>query len=239
MISFINVTKDYRLDEQTTVTPVSDVSLEVKPGEFILIIGRSGSGKTTMLNLAGGLIKPTKGEVLIDNINLWKMDDKKLSSFRSEKIGFMFHFPSLLPSLTVMDNVIVPTIFGPKNGKDGAQKRAKDLLEGLGLAERLVAYPRQLSAGEQRRVVIARSLINGPSLLLADEPTGDLDVQTEQEIMAWFRNIQKSGITIVMVTHSLELIPYASRAFRMENNKLNEVTARPTVAARVMSAKSR
>lgn len=223
MISFVNVTKDYQLDEQTLVTPVSNVNLEVKQGELILIIGRSGSGKTTLLNLAAGLVHPTSGKVLVDGVDLWGLTDNEVSSFRSRKIGFVFQFPSLLPTLTVAE-MVVPTFFGPKDQKDGALKRARDILEMLGLADRMIARPKQLSGGEQKRVVIARALINRPGLLLADEPTSDLDAQTEQEIMGLFRGIQASGITIVMVTHSLELIPYASRAFRMASGVLSEVS---------------
>ncbi|MDD4858582.1 MAG: ABC transporter ATP-binding protein [Dehalococcoidales bacterium] len=223
MIKFTDVTRDYRLDEETVVTPVNNINLDIKGGEFILIIGRSGSGKTTLLNLAAGLIKPTRGKVFIGGIDLWGMTDEQLASFRNQKIGFSFQFPSLLPSLTAVQNVIVPTLFAAKDKRDGVQKRATDILGMLGLGEKVNVYPKQLSAGEQKRVVIARALINHPGLLLADEPTSDLDAQTEQEIMSLFRSIQASGITIMMVTHSLELIPYATRAFRMENGHLKDV----------------
>ena len=225
IISLCNVTKEYSLDEETVITPIQNVSLDVKQGEFILIVGRSGSGKTTLLNLVAGLIKSTSGEVLIDNHDLRNMTDTQLSSLRNRRIGFIFQFPSLLPSLTVLQNVILPTTFSSRRRKPNAHKRAADLLQMLGLGERKRAYPRQLSAGEQKRAVIARSLINEPEVLLADEPTSDLDERTEQETMTMLRETHATGVTIVMVTHSTELIPYATRAFKVEDGALLDITA--------------
>jgi ABC-type lipoprotein export system ATPase subunit len=219
-IEFKNVTKKYQLDGLTTITPVRDIILDISSGEFIIIIGRSGSGKTTLLNLAAGLLKPTSGEVLVDDVKISAMTEDQLSLLRSQKIGFIFQFPSLLPSLTIMENVVVPTAFGLKPNKQDICNRANDLLNTVGLAERKGVYPKQLSAEEQKRAVIARSLINRPEVILADEPTSDLDVQTEQEIMALLREIYHSGVTFIMVTHSLELILYATRAFKMENGSL-------------------
>ena len=224
MLSFHNVTKEFRLDEQTTITPVRDVNLEIEPGEFIIIIGRSGTGKTTLLNLAAGLVKPTAGQVLIDNLDLDGMNDKQLSSLRSRRIGFMFQFPSLLPSLTVRENVSIPAIFVNGKGVRGADERVTGLIDMMGLSGKLDVYPRQLSAGEQKRVVIARSLMNQPQLILADEPTSDLDNRTEKEVMNILQDINSKGVTFVIVTHSLELIPFATRAFEMENGNLNEMT---------------
>jgi ABC-type lipoprotein export system ATPase subunit len=224
MISFINVTKDYRLDEKSVVTPVKKVSLKVNQGDFILIVGRSGSGKTTLLNLAAGLVKPSSGEVRLGEVDLWGMTDREQSSFRNQKIGFVFQFPSLIPSLTVTENVIVPTFFKAKNSSTDAYGGAKKILQNVGLGERFNSYPRQLSSGEQKRVVIARALMNQPSLLLADEPTSDLDEQTEREIMTLFREIQAVGVTIMMVTHNLDLIPYATRALRMERGDLKDIS---------------
>jgi ABC-type lipoprotein export system ATPase subunit len=216
-----NITREYNLDGLTAIKPVNDVTLDVAPGEFIIIIGRSGSGKTTLLNLAAGLVKPTSGEVLVDDTNIHTMTEDQLSLFRSQKIGFIFQFPSLLPSLTISENTIVPTVFGAKQNKREILDRANLLLRAVGLAERKGVYPKQLSAGEQKRAVIARSLINRPEIILADEPTSDLDVQTEREIMGLLRDIHQSGVTFLMVTHSLELIPYATRAFRMESGSLH------------------
>ncbi len=220
MISLIDVTKDYVVDGETTITPVENVTLEVKKGEFVMIIGRSGSGKSTLLNLAAGLIRPTSGQVLIENIDVSRMSDRAISAMRSSKIGFVFQFPSLLPPLTVLENVAMPSVFVSRTHRKDVSRRAAELLEAMGLGDRLDVYPRQLSAGEQKRAVIARSLINDPSIILADEPTSDLDEQTEQEVMKMLQEIHLKGVTILMVTHGLHLIPYASRTLKMENGGL-------------------
>jgi len=224
MLSFNNVTKRFQLDEKTTITPVQDVDLEIKQGEFVIIVGRSGTGKTTLLNLGAGMVKPTAGRVLIDNVDISSMDQQQLSILRSQKLGFIFQFPSLIPALRVKDNITLPTIFNNGHGVDGVDKRAEKLLEMLGLASKMQVFPRQLSAGETKRVVLARSLINQPQLILADEPTSDLDNRTELEVMNILREINARGVTFLMVTHSMQLIPFATRAFEMENGKLNDVT---------------
>ncbi len=229
MLKFTNVTREFRLDEENTIAPVNDLTLNIESGEFIVIIGRSGTGKTTLLNLAAGLIRPTSGSVVIDDEDISGMTDRQVSSLRSRKIGFVFQFPSLLPPLTILDNVTLPSIFGEstknrnKNGTAEIRERAEDILKTLGLASKLDVYPRQLSAGEQKRVVIARSLINKPQLILADEPTSDLDSRTEKEVMTIIRDINAGGVTFLIVTHNLDLVEFADRAFEMENGKLNEI----------------
>ncbi len=218
MISLNNVTKIYTLNKENSVTAVRDVTLKIEPGEFVVITGRSGSGKTTLLNLVAGLTRPTSGEVRVDGVALWDMSDKEQSSLRNEKMGFVFQFPSLLPSLTSLENVVLPVVFGTKRvpvGED-VRRRAVELLQTVRLGDKMRAYPRQLSAGQQQRVVIARSLIGHPELLLADEPTSDLDEQTEQEIMDLFQTIHsRTGVTIVMVTHTSQLVNYGTRAIQM------------------------
>jgi ABC-type lipoprotein export system ATPase subunit len=228
MLSFRNVTKNFRLDAATTITPVRDVSLTVEPGEFIVVIGRSGTGKTTLLNLAAGLVKPNAGQVLINDTDLAGMTDKELSALRSQKLGFVFQFPSLLPALTVRDNISLPAIFANDRGK-GADSQALKLLDMLGLVGKADVHPRQLSAGETKRVVIARSLINQPQIVLADEPTSDLDSKTETEVMEILRQINSKGVTFLIVTHNLQLVNFATRAFEMENGRLKPITA-PTPA---------
>ncbi|RPI34917.1 MAG: ABC transporter ATP-binding protein [Chloroflexota bacterium] len=209
------------LSKKATVPAVCDADLEVNPGEFVIITGRSGSGKTTLLNLAAGLTKPTSGKVILDGAELWELSDKQQSTLRNQKIGFVFQFPSLMPALTSLENVVLPTIFGDNHDRQKATVRALKLLEDMGLSDKLDAYPRQLSAGQQQRVVIARSLINQPELLLADEPTSNLDEQTEREIMSLFKEIhQKSGITILLVTHTNELVPYGTRSVKMASGRI-------------------
>ena len=223
MLAFENVTKEYKLDDHTTITPVKGVDLKIEQGELIVIVGRSGTGKTTLLNLAAGLVKPAEGKVLIDSIDLAGMTDRQISAFRSQKMGFVFQFPSLLPALTVKENIKLPAIFANGSGPKMPEKRVKELLGMLGLESKSDVYPRQLSAGEQKRVVIARSLLNQPQIILADEPTSDLDNRTEKEVMSTLRDINKLGVTFLMVTHSPDLISFASRAFEMELGKLKSM----------------
>jgi ABC-type lipoprotein export system ATPase subunit len=223
LINLQKVTRRFNLGDNV-IEPVSNVSLEVRRGEFIVIIGRSGSGKTTLLNLIAGLIKPSSGNIYIDGINLQTMNDRELSTLRNQKIGFVFQFPSLLPSLMVIDNVTLPDEFFHQIGNEAVLERALQLLNTVGLGHKIEAYPRQLSAGEQKRAVIARALINRPQVLLADEPTSDLDETTEQEIMSLFLDIRSGGVTVLMVTHNLQLLPFATKAFRMDNGHLTEIT---------------
>lgn len=216
MITLDNVTKIYTLSKEQTVTAVQEVNLEIAADEFLIITGRSGCGKTTLLNLAAGLTPPTSGRVLFEGVDLWSLTDRQRSLLRNQKIGFVFQFPSLLPSLTALENVGLPTTFSTNGARANTYERAAHLLETVGLADKLRAYPRQLSAGQQQRVVIARALFNQPEILLADEPTSDLDERTELEIMDLFQEIHgQTGVTIVMVTHTTQLISYGTRAIRM------------------------
>jgi lipoprotein-releasing system ATP-binding protein len=221
IILFDRVSKSYFSRKNAAVAAVHKVSLSIRKGEFVVITGRSGSGKTTLLNLAAGLTRPTSGTVLLDGEDPWKLSDKEQSLRRNRKIGFIFQFPSLVPSLTAQENVALPTMFGTQEGKAGARERAAELLETVGLSDKLRAYPRQLSAGQQQRVVIARSLINSPSMLLADEPTSNLDEQTEREIMELFRKIHlDTGITMLVVTHTGQLVDYGTRSLQMASGNV-------------------
>jgi putative ABC transport system ATP-binding protein/lipoprotein-releasing system ATP-binding protein len=216
MIQLEKVSKTYWMSKENAIHAVLETSLDVKKGEFLIITGRSGSGKTTLLNLIGGLTRPSAGRVFMDGQDLWSLTDQQQSRIRNRKIGFIFQFPSLLPSLTALENVVLPTIFNADHVKETGNLRAVELMETVGLGDKPNAYPRQLSAGQQQRVVVARALLNQPELLLADEPTSDLDEQTETEIMDMFQQIHHaSGITIVLVTHSTQLVRYGSRAIHM------------------------
>jgi ABC-type lipoprotein export system ATPase subunit len=222
MILFENVVKNYLLTDQNIVKAVQGVNLEIKRGEFVIITGRSGSGKTTLLNLAAGLTRPTSGRVLLDGADLWSLSDKEQSRLRSRMVGFIFQFPSLLPTLNVLENVALPVIFTGNHSMESATyQHADELLKTVGLEEKRSVYPRQLSAGQQQRVVIARALMNHPGILLADEPTSDLDEQTEREIIELFARIHlESGVTIVMVTHTSHLTPYGTRSLEMAGGKI-------------------
>ncbi|MFN2289641.1 MAG: ABC transporter ATP-binding protein [Anaerolineae bacterium] len=221
IISLDRVSKIYPVSKEVVVPAVRDVSLHVQRGEFVVITGRSGSGKTTLLNLVAGLTRPTSGQILLDDVEVWTLPDKEQSLLRNQKLGFVFQFPSLLPTLTSVENVMLPAMFGGEQNQEQVYERATHLLEQVGLADKFKSFPRQLSGGQQQRVVIARALMNEPELLLADEPTSDLDEATEHEIMDLFRGIhQQTGITALLVTHSAELGRYGTRSIQMAEGEI-------------------
>ncbi len=215
-ISLRGLTKVYP-QGATQVNAVDCVSLDVCAGDFIVITGRSGIGKTTLLSLIGRLTEPTAGEILIDGVDLKSLDDGALSNFRARKIGFVFQFASLIPTLSVLENIALPSLFA---GQAVDEKRTLELARMVGLGDKWSSYPPQLSGGQRRRVAIARALINRPAILLADEPTGDLDVDTEREVLDLFRAFNRQGMTVILVTHNPSLIAYGKRAFRMEQGTL-------------------
>jgi putative ABC transport system ATP-binding protein len=220
VIELQDTTKKYKLQRQREVIALDNVSLKISPGEFLVITGRSGCGKTTLLYLIAGLARPTSGKVFIEETDIWQLNDRRLSALRKEKIGFMFQVPSLIPVLNVLENVMVPTMFtGPEKRLD-AYDRAKKVLMDVGLSHKMEAFPRHLSAGEEKRVVIARAIVDNPPFLLADEPTANLDELTEKEVMALLQSIHKGGTTIVLVTHHPSLIGYGTRHLIMSDGKL-------------------
>ncbi|MHB1326508.1 MAG: ABC transporter ATP-binding protein [Thermoleophilia bacterium] len=212
MIELTNATKTYE-SGGGLVKAVDDVTLTVRDGEFVAVVGHSGSGKTTLVSLMGGLTKPTSGNIFIGGTDIWTLDNLNLARLRSEKIGFCFQFSSLIPTLNSIDNVRLPASFA--SGERGGMERAMSLLETVGVTDKAKAYPAELSGGQQRRVAIARSLVNEPRIMLADEPTGDLDEQTEADIMKLFQGLNQQGVTIVMVTHSQKLAAQAGRILTM------------------------
>lgn len=201
------------------VAAVEGLSLDIRCGEFLAILGHSGSGKTTLLSLIGGLTRPTRGEVLLAGQDVSRLDEARLAAVRNRSIGFIFQFASLVPTLTVLENVLLPAAFSPSPPAGIAEEGAR-LLGLVGLADKLNAYPGQLSGGQQRRVAIARAFILNPQLILADEPTGDLDVETEQEVMAIFRELHRRGVTIAMVTHEREITKDADRVVTMDRGRI-------------------
>ena len=219
-VNHIHLYKYYKVGGQQ-IAAAEDVSLSIEKAEMAVIVGHSGSGKTTLLSLMGGLTRPDKGEVEIDGVNLWSMDDDRLSKFRNQKISFIYQFASLIPTLTVFENIILPTAFGKYS--DDISSRAQSLLERVGLVKQSRYFPSQLSGGQQRRVAIARAFINRPAVLLADEPTGDLDEDTENEIMELFNDLNRQeNITFVIVTHSSDIAARAGRSLQMKEGHLTK-----------------
>lgn len=216
----VEATKVYRRGALLQ-TAVAGVSMTVQPGDFDVVMGRSGSGKSTLLALLGTLATPTDGLVRLFGQTVTALDDQATSALRAQRLGFVFQFTGLLPTLTAFDNVRLPTLFGPPADRE-TNRRARNLLRRVGLGDRLGAYPSELSGGEQRRVAIARALLAKPALLLADEPTGDLDDETEREILDLLSELHREGLTIVLVTHNVELVAHATRTFRMRNGHLTE-----------------
>jgi ABC-type lipoprotein export system ATPase subunit len=211
VLALSKLSKTY-MTERGPVEAVKGVDLDLPDGGFTALVGASGSGKSSLLAMIGGLSRPTAGAVLLDDIDIWTLSDARLSHFRNCRIGFVFQFSSLLPTLRIVDNVALPALLANGRKSSAIYQRASELLERLGVSQHLDAYPAEISAGEQRRAVIARALINSPALLLADEPTSDVDAMTEGEIMEQFRELTRTGaVTLIMVTHNLRLAEQADR----------------------------
>ncbi len=220
MLACRQVSKSYRT-ERGLVTAVAGIDLDVAAGRFAAIIGRSGSGKSTLMAMIGGLSRPSAGTVEVDGTDVWGLSDNALATFRNEKVGYVFQFASLLPTLRLIDNVALPAMLGRRQGASGTYARAAGLLERLGLGAYLDAYPAEISAGEQRRAAIARAMINDPAILLADEPTSDLDEQTEIEIMDVLLAVNREvGTTLVLVTHNLALAGQAQQIVHIANGAI-------------------
>jgi ABC-type lipoprotein export system ATPase subunit len=205
-------------DGEVSISAVEGVDFDIRSGEFVAILGHSGSGKTTLLSLIGGLTRPNAGKVFLEGAELSGMDDAPLAALRNVKVGFVFQFASLIPTLTALENVLFPLAFSRE--AESRTKKAKDLLTLVGLSDKLHSYPSQLSGGQQRRVAIARAFIMDPDIILADEPTGDLDIDTEAEVMKLFRDMHQGGMTIAMVTHEREITRFADRVVEMKRGRI-------------------
>lgn len=220
MIEVKQLLKTYTVGEET-ISAVDHVNLTVARGDNIAIIGHSGSGKSTLLSLIGGLAAPDSGSVAIGGTVLSSISDQELSKLRNQKISFIYQFASLIPSLTSLENILLPTAFGKSSSSHEAY--ARELLAMVKLTDKGKAYPSQLSGGQQRRIAIARAFINYPEIILADEPTGDLDEDTESEIIELFQQMNKEqNITFVVVTHSSEVASQIGKQYRMTNGVLTE-----------------
>jgi putative ABC transport system ATP-binding protein len=218
MIELENIKKIYRMGN-VEVHALRGVSLKIQQGEMVALIGASGSGKSTLMNILGFLDKPSDGKYMLESIDVSQLNDNKLAEMRNKKIGFVFQSYNLLPRTAAAANVELPMIYG---GGGQKRKRALEALEKVGLKERAMHKPSELSGGEQQRVAIARALVNNPSLILADEPTGNLDSNATAEIVSIFCRLNREGITIVLVTHEMDVAMQAKRIVRLLDGRIIE-----------------
>jgi putative ABC transport system ATP-binding protein len=216
LVMLQDVTKTYHAGT-VPVEALRGLDFEMEEGEFVAIMGRSGSGKTTLLNILGCVEKPTSGRYLLAGEEVARLSDDQRSILRLERIGFVFQAYNLLPGMSAIDNVLLPTVY---SGIPDAPQRAEAALARVGLDGRGHHLPGQLSGGEQQRVAIARALINGPSIILADEPTGNLDTRRGQEVLALFQDLHREGISIVLVTHEQQVAEHAQRVVRLMDGQV-------------------
>ena len=217
LIELHNVEKEYVMGD-VKLRVLKEINLKVKKSEIVAITGPSGSGKSTMLHILGCLDRPTKGKVIIDGVDVSKIDDDGLAKLRREKIGFIFQFFNIIPIFTALENVELPMIFSKKSNR---MERAKELLKAVGLQQRMSHHPSQLSGGETQRVAIARALANDPKLILADEPTGNLDSKYGKEIMDILIKLNKEkGTTLLLITHDISVAKYAERIIRLKDGMI-------------------
>jgi len=219
LIEIKKLNKTYESGEEC-VMALADVDLKIERGEFISVMGPSGSGKSTLLTILGGLNHPTKGDVAVDDIPIYKLSLEKLADFRREYLGFIFQSFQLIPYLTVIENVMLPLSITQRTNREQVTM-AEEILERIGLRGKGRRLPDQLSGGEQERVAIARALVNSPPILMADEPTGNLDSKTGKEIMDLFKSLNEEGQTIVMVTHNPENTSFSTRTIFLKDGRVD------------------
>lgn len=215
------VNKVYEINEELNFQALDDINLQIKKGELLAVVGPSGSGKSTLMNILGLLDRPTNGKYFLDGSDTSKLKDHALATLRNRKIGFIFQNFNLLNRTSALENVALPLIY---SGVGTAERhaRAKKMLEMVGLGDKLNSHPNQLSGGQQQRVAVARALVTDPEIILADEPTGNLDSKTGDEIMALLKNLNKEGKTIILITHSNEIAKKAKRVIQIKDGKVTK-----------------
>jgi putative ABC transport system ATP-binding protein len=225
IIALKNVARYYEMGENL-VKAVDDISIDIEKGDFVAIMGPSGSGKSTTMNLVGSLDLSTHGDIYLDNLDIEHLEESELAQIRGRKIGFIFQSFNLIPNLTAKENVMLPMLFQGKE-KEEREARAEELLASVELSDREDHYPNQLSGGQQQRVAIARALANDPEVILADEPTGNLDTKTGEKVMNFLEELNKQGKTIIMVTHDPErAMNHARTIYWIKDGKVEKVTKR-------------
>ena len=222
VIDLKNIIRNFQLGPQT-VHVLKGINLTIKKGEYVALMGPSGSGKSTLMNLLGCLDTPTSGSYMIANRDVSKMNDNQLADVRNKEIGFVFQTFNLIPRQTALQNVALPLVYAGEK-KEQRISRAKKVLDEVGLSDRITHKPNQLSGGQRQRVAIARALVNSPSIILADEPTGNLDSTTSNEIMKLFEEIHKNGNTLIIVTHEEEIAQHANRIIRLKDGEIESDT---------------
>jgi ABC-type lipoprotein export system ATPase subunit len=221
MINLSHVSKHYRIDEETIFTALDDVSITIKKGEFVSIIGPSGSGKSTLMHIIGLLDKPSDGQVIIDDKDIAKLSDDELSVLRARFVGFIFQQFNLINKLTLLENVMLPTIYARSKLDFNPKEKALSNLSMLGIADKANSYPNKISGGQQQRVAIARALMMNPELILADEPTGNLDSKNGHEILSLLVDLNKKNhITLAVVTHDDSIAKQATRTIKLRDGNL-------------------
>ncbi|HOD53615.1 MAG TPA: ABC transporter ATP-binding protein [Candidatus Cloacimonadota bacterium] len=219
LIKIEKLSKTYQMGE-TEVHALRHVDLDIKKGEFVAIMGASGSGKTTLMNLIGCLDSPTSGNYILDGIDIHSLKEDELSNIRNEKIGFVFQSFYLLPRTTAFENVELPLLYSTNLNAHQRKEKVMAALKTVKIAERAHHFPNQLSGGQQQRVAIARAIVNHALIMLADEPTGNLDSRTSIEVMSVFQELHKNGITVILVTHEMDIAQYASRLIIFKDGKI-------------------
>lgn len=224
IIELDNVEKHYSMGD-STVKALDGVSVKINKGDFVVIIGPSGSGKSTMMNMVGALDLATKGDIYLEGIDIEHLEESELAQIRGRKIGFVFQTFNLIPTLTALENIALPMLFQGINAEERIL-RAEKILEDVKLSHRRNHLSNELSGGERQRVAVGRALANNPDVILADEPTGNLDSKTGLEIMNMFNDLNKKGKTIILVTHDLGLVKYASKVLKIRDGKIEHTTRR-------------